>query len=221
MLLSVRFKPFAFLLSLALLTAETWPTAAATAEELIAAEDTPAGITITVSTGGCTKKSDFEVSSSSLKNGEASVEFRRRNRDTCKGNFPDGTKLEFTWGDLKLPQGTKLLVKNPIEQQPLAIVAPVKKTEQIKPEKQNERQVSAKPKGPTRARHLRHRHLHRHHAKVHAGSHRRAHAQIGGHRYCHRLPHSRKCRHLTHVRTHRHHRHRHHHGAYCPFIGNF
>lgn len=83
--------------------------------ELLAAEATKDGLTLTVPTGGCTKKSDFELTSSRVKNGAAVIEVRRPTPDVCKGNFPDGLKLAFSWAELKLPEHTKISVKNPVE----------------------------------------------------------------------------------------------------------
>jgi len=83
--------------------------------ELKAAETTGAGISVTVATGGCTEKSDFEAGAQPAAKGAANVEIRRLKRDDCKGNFPAGLKLLFTWNELKLPAGTKLHVKNPME----------------------------------------------------------------------------------------------------------
>ncbi len=196
MLLSVHFKSFA--LALALLLLARGPCTAAASpdlEEVMAVEATNAGVTLTVPTGGCTQKSDFEVSSSPIKNGQASVEFRRLFRDTCKGFFPEGLKLQFTWADLKLPEGTKLTVKNPIEP-PLGVLVQPKKIK---------RHHHSKP---------RHKRMHRHrghHAKVHARAHRRTsiHARGGVVRFCHEFPHSRQCPHLKHARVHRRHRRAH------------
>ena len=81
--------------------------------DLIAVQPTDAGINVTVPTGGCTKKADFEVTAHQASQAEAKIEIRRLKRDDCKGNFPDGLKLSFTWDDLKLPAGTKLTVANP------------------------------------------------------------------------------------------------------------
>jgi hypothetical protein len=82
--------------------------------ELLAAEATQAGLSVTVPTGGCTNKSDFSIASGPVSNAQASIEIRRLRADTCKGNFPEGVKLVFTWDDLKLPPQTKLAIKNPI-----------------------------------------------------------------------------------------------------------
>jgi hypothetical protein len=82
--------------------------------ELLAAETTKDGLALTVPTGGCTKKSDFELTSSPVKNGAAVVEVRRLAPDVCKGNFPNGLKLSFSWAELKLPEHAKMSVKNPV-----------------------------------------------------------------------------------------------------------
>lgn len=83
--------------------------------EIMASEPNEAGVNVTVPTGGCTTKADFTVSTHAGKNGVTDVEIRRPKRDACKGNFPAGIKVQFTWGDLKVPAGTKIAVKNPIE----------------------------------------------------------------------------------------------------------
>jgi len=70
---------------------------------------------VTVSTGGCTEKSDFQITSHRIRSGSASVEVRRLNPDACKGNFPDGMTLSFSWKELKLPKKTTISIKNPIE----------------------------------------------------------------------------------------------------------
>jgi hypothetical protein len=83
-------------------------------EKLLTAKPTKTGLTLTVSTGGCTKKSDFEITSHRLKRHVASVEVRRLAPDTCKGNFPEGTKLSFSWSELRVRKHSKILIKNPI-----------------------------------------------------------------------------------------------------------
>ncbi|MFY9643185.1 MAG: hypothetical protein WCD20_14705 [Rhodomicrobium sp.] len=196
MLLSVDFKSFALALALVLLA--RGPCAAEASsdlDEVMAVEATKTGVTLTVPTGGCTQKADFEVSSSPVTNGQAAVEFRRLFRDTCKGFFPEGLKLDFTWADLKLPEGTKVAVKNPIEP-PLGVQVQPKKTKQMR-----------------RHHHSRKRmHRHRgHHAKVHARAHRHAsiHSRGRSMQFCHEYPHSRHCLYLKHARIH-HRRHRAH-----------
>lgn len=84
-------------------------------DEIKGSEQNTAGVNVTVMTGGCTKKEDFQVSTRPGASGVMDVELKRLHADRCKGNFPDGIKIQFTWGDLKLPEGTKLAVKNPLE----------------------------------------------------------------------------------------------------------
>ncbi len=115
-------------------------------EELISAKPAEAGLNITVPTGGCTNKSDFAVSTKPTPKGAASVEIRRLHPDTCKGNFPAGVKLLLTWGDLNLPAGTKLIIKNPIESEANPSPPPPK------------HQIKARNKGKRCHRSKRHRH---------------------------------------------------------------
>jgi|SRR5208337_3676963 len=83
-------------------------------EKLLAVKFTKMGVTLTVWTGGCTKKSDFEIMSRRLKKRVVSIEVRRLAPDVCKGNFPDGVKLLFSWSELRAPNRTKILLRNPI-----------------------------------------------------------------------------------------------------------
>jgi hypothetical protein len=103
----------AFLLVPALWTAAQAEPAPLT--NLIGAEATESGIDVTVPTGGCTKKEDFEVTSQSLGGGKAVVTVRRLKPDDCKGNFPSGLKLTFTWSELRLPEHTRISFKNRID----------------------------------------------------------------------------------------------------------
>jgi hypothetical protein len=113
MMVSVANRSFlhiAFVLLPTLSQAEQAPLA-----ELLAAETTETGINVTVPTGGCTKKTDFEVRSQDLTEGKAIVELRRLKPDDCKGNFPEGLKLTFTWSELKLPAHSNVSFNNHIE----------------------------------------------------------------------------------------------------------
>lgn len=101
--------------------------------EVISSEANDTGVNITVPTGGCTSKADFEVSTHPGTGGVTDVQIRRLKPDRCKGNFPAGIKLQFTWGDLKVPAGTRLAVTNPVEARTTVLakqhreVKPVKK----------------------------------------------------------------------------------------------
>lgn len=67
------------------------------------------GIAVNVPTGGCTRRSDFVIRSIS-KNKEAIVIIHRRIRDLCKGYFPHGTWIAFSWHELGLAPGTRVVV---------------------------------------------------------------------------------------------------------------
>ena len=90
------------------------PVRAGALETLLAAETTEAGLSLKVRTGGCTKKEDFEITAKPSAAG-AEITARRIKPDDCKGNFPGGTVLQFSWADLKLAPGTRLIVANLIE----------------------------------------------------------------------------------------------------------
>lgn len=139
--------------------------------EIKASEANEAGVNVTVPTGGCTSKTDFEVSTHAGAAGITDVEFRRLNQDTCKGNFPEGVKLQFTWGDLKVPAGTKVAVKNPVETaHKVALVSTPKSAKLKKKKKVVKRCLRSKHRKhgcvTHRARHHA-RHLHRHHRRHH------------------------------------------------------
>ena len=146
---------------------------------LMAAEPNDAGIKVTVPTGGCTKKADFAVSSHPVQGGAAQIEFKRLKPDDCKGYFPDGLKLLFTWDDLKLPAGTKLTVANPIGDQAVQ-PEPVRKAA-AKVHKKSRKKCKRSKKGKhhckvRRARHARHKaaakkaHHHHHRQRAQPGS---------------------------------------------------
>jgi hypothetical protein len=152
--------------------------------DIMAVEPTDAGVNVTVSTGGCTKKADFQVSAQPAPQGAAKVEFRRLKSDWCKGNFPDGIKLTFTWDDLKLPAGTKLTLANPVagkavqarEVRQVSVAAPKKFKKRCKRSGRGKRLCKAR-----RSKHYLHgasragshiRHAHRAHVRRHHRRHR-------------------------------------------------
>ncbi len=165
--------------------------------EVVSAEQTEAGINVTVPTGGCTKKADFQTAAQPAGKGAARVEIRILKSDHCKGNFPDGLKLLFTWDDLKLAAGTKLTLANPAPGQ-AAQPEEVRKVSAAAPAKFKKRcKRSARGKRLCKALRVK-RHSHR--ASAHASAHRR-HAHHVHHVYrAHRVRH--------------HHRRRH---SLCPF----
>jgi hypothetical protein len=70
---------------------------------------TTAGIEVNVPTGGCTRRSDFSIEAVRT-DGRASVVIRRRVPDECKGHFPAGTWIRFTWKELGLTPGIPVTV---------------------------------------------------------------------------------------------------------------
>ena len=169
MVMRIPLKPFALAFPLTLLVAALCPAAASQElERVIAAEPTPAGITITVATGGCSKKADFEIASSPVTDGKASIELRRTKPDPCKGNFPDGLKLQFGWAELKLPEGTQLTLKNVADPvfgsiPPTAVAATTVPAPEATPAKRHYRAYRHR-RGWHRHHHRRHLHKHRGHA---------------------------------------------------------
>jgi len=71
------------------------------------------GIEIDAPTGGCTTKDSFSTSTSVTSGGEVEIVFHRKDDDNCKGNFPGGVNLLFTWNDIRIPAGSKVKVENP------------------------------------------------------------------------------------------------------------
>jgi hypothetical protein len=155
--------------------------------DLMAAEPTEAGVNVTVSTGGCTKKADFEVAAQPAAQGAAKVEIRRLKSDYCKGFFPDGIKFLFTWDDLKLPAGTKLTLANPVaghaaqatEVRKASVVATKKFKKRCKRSARGKRWCKARGAkryfhgASYRSAHVRHvRHGHRAHVRRHHRRHR-------------------------------------------------
>ncbi len=171
MVMRIHLKPFALAFPLTLLVAAICPAAASQElERVIAAEPTPAGIAITVATGGCAKKDDFQIASSPVDNGKATIELRRTKPDLCKGNFPDGLKLQFGWAELKLPDGTQLTLKNVVDPV-FGSIAPVAAAAAA---------IPATASAPAKHRYSAYRHRrgwHRHHHRRHFHKHR-------SHGYC-------------------------------------
>jgi hypothetical protein len=140
--------------------------------DILKAEPTDAGINVTVPTGGCTKKADFELSSQPPAQGAAKVEIRRLKSDWCKGNFPDGIKFLFSWDDLKLPAGTKLSLANPVaghaaqarEVRQSSVAAPKKHKKLCKRSARGKRLCKAR-RGKRYAHRAHIRHTHRSHLR--------------------------------------------------------
>jgi hypothetical protein len=104
-------KAAALASALLLATAGAPATAGEGPERIVSCQTLPTGITVTVETGGCTARADFLLSTNPA-GAKTDIELRRTKPDTCKGNFPDGLKLQFSWADLKLAPGSKFALQN-------------------------------------------------------------------------------------------------------------
>ena len=71
------------------------------------------GVEVTVPTGGCTEKSHFRLRPVEGA-GETILFFDRMIRDRCKGNFPEGTRLEFSWKEIGIAPHRPVTLGNPI-----------------------------------------------------------------------------------------------------------
>ncbi len=80
-------------------------------EEIFLANPNNEGIEITVYTGGCTDKSDFNIIVEKAESNKISL--IRKIKDNCKANIPP-LPIQFTWEDLKLLKNSKLIIANPI-----------------------------------------------------------------------------------------------------------
>ena len=84
------------------------------ASALIAARTGPDGVVFTVPTGGCTSPADFRVAVQ-RGSGEAAVTLHRLTPDACKGFFPGGMEIAYSWAELGLPPGSALRIVNRID----------------------------------------------------------------------------------------------------------
>lgn len=88
----------------------TPPAFAAPNEETRAFRATPAGVRVNVPTGGCTEKSDFGITVEKTADATVTIRLRRSRPDLCKGWFPEGTWIEFDWGELEITPGTRITI---------------------------------------------------------------------------------------------------------------
>jgi hypothetical protein len=71
------------------------------------------GITINVSSGGCTSKSSFTHKVTKIKK-VYEIDFVRTQMDACEAFYPYGTKLTFAFGELGLTRGSVIKIKNEV-----------------------------------------------------------------------------------------------------------
>lgn len=84
------------------------------AERLYSAKISEDTITIRVAASGCTTKEFFDVDIDHEGGDTFSVEFERQRRDYCKMMQPDGEKLTWSFSELGLPAGAKVILENPV-----------------------------------------------------------------------------------------------------------
>ena len=84
------------------------------ASALIAARTGPDGVVFTVPTGGCTSRADFRVAVR-REAGEAAITLHRLTPDACKGYFPAGVEIAYSWAELGLPPGSAPRIANRID----------------------------------------------------------------------------------------------------------
>ncbi len=100
--------------SLLLTLSNTSASAEAKSEEsLLGLRVTSQGIAYYVYSGGCTKKSDFQVYA--LESYPVQLQLVRTRADHCKVLVPDGVKIFFSWDEIGLQAGMPFRVINPLQ----------------------------------------------------------------------------------------------------------
>lgn len=69
------------------------------------------GVTFQVMSGGCTRKSDFQVMLLEVQ--PAQVLLKRVKMDGCEAYLPFGTKVTFSYSELGLGEGQEFRIGNP------------------------------------------------------------------------------------------------------------
>ena len=84
------------------------------AERFYAADIADNEISIRVAASGSTTKEFFDVDIDHQGGDTFEIEFERERRDFCKMNQPNGEKLTYSFAELGLPDGAKIILKNPV-----------------------------------------------------------------------------------------------------------
>lgn len=101
-----------FILSAFALAASTTAFGAGEMETLAGITLGKAGVTIQVTSGGCTDKESFEVRKQ--EGTPTVIGFIRTKDDFCEMYLPYGTTLTYSWKELGLKSGTEVLVSNSV-----------------------------------------------------------------------------------------------------------
>lgn len=71
-------------------------------------------LTITAPSNGCTQKEQFRADVDDESENRFEVGFRRVVEDRCKAIMPEGQRMTWTYGELGLPPGARVMVLNRI-----------------------------------------------------------------------------------------------------------
>ena len=75
------------------------------------------GLSFQVPTGGCTSKSSLQVRLQATNPGPVEIELVRVVPDECKGLFPEGINVVFTWTELGAARDRGAKILNPFSAQ--------------------------------------------------------------------------------------------------------
>jgi hypothetical protein len=73
------------------------------------------GLEVRVPTGGCTSKGDFGIEKNTVGTNHNFITIIRNREDFCKGYFPEGTLLHFSWAELGLNLHEGFSVTNTVD----------------------------------------------------------------------------------------------------------
>jgi hypothetical protein len=72
----------------------------------------PGEVSIVAHSNGCTQKEDFRADVDGEGNNTFRVRFERTREDNCKALVPEGKRMTWSYGELGVPQGAKVIVSN-------------------------------------------------------------------------------------------------------------
>ena len=84
-------------------------------EMVLAFRATGTQLVFCVVSGGCTETEHFKLDVR-RRSGKAEVTLTRLVPDNCKGNFPDGTEIKFSYAKIGLDRNDVIRLCNPVRQ---------------------------------------------------------------------------------------------------------
>jgi hypothetical protein len=84
-------------------------------EPVLAFRTTGTQLVFRVFSGGCTETEHFHLDVR-RRNGQAEVTLTRIVPDNCKGDFPDGTEIRFSYAKIDLDRNDVIRLRNPVGQ---------------------------------------------------------------------------------------------------------